>query len=634
MRRAADITGVVLAGGQGRRMGSVDKGFVELDGRPLVAHVIERLAPQVGNAGHQRQPERRALRGVRLSGGRRRDRRLRGSARGSARRLRCGDDAVRRHEPVRFAVSARRISSRGSPQHSRRSRSTSPSRARSLSRIRCSALARRALLPHLAAFLEGGGRKIDAWYASLPIAEVAFDDEADAFRNINTPAELAASRFAPPEPLADAMETSRTLRELSCADDYDPNSLPVDRARALIRQFLTPVTAVERVHIRAALDRVLAADVESPLDVPGHDNSAMDGWAVRFADLDAAAETTLRRIGESFAGKPFAGEVSAGETVRIFTGAVMPRGADTVVMQERAREMPDGVAIASGRGDEGRPESPLRRRGPRARRASYSAKGQPVRPAELGMLASLGIGEVSVYRRLRVAFFSTGDELRSVGQPLAAGEIYDSNRYTLYGMLTRLNCEILDMGVVPDVPELLERAFAGAARNGGRRHHIGRRFGRRSRLRQGAARQARRSAVLEDCDEAGPAARIRPHRRRAFLRPAGQPGLGDGDVLRVRPRRAAGAAGTCRRRAMPMFKATLAAPIRKVPGRTEFQRGGPFTRRRRRWQVRTTGDQGSGILSSMSQANCFIVLPAATRQRRCWQRPSTSSSSKGWSEAQ
>jgi molybdopterin molybdotransferase len=190
------------------------------------------------------------------------------------------------------------------------------------------------------------------------------------------------------------METTRTLRELSCADDYDPDSLPVERARALIREFLAPVTAVERVHIRSALDRVLAADVESPLDVPGHDNSAMDGWAVRFADLEGEGETILRRIGESFAGKPFDGEVHAGETVRIFTGAVMPRGADTVVMQERAREIPTGVAIATGAvtkaGQNRRFAGEDLKRGAPVFRA-----GQPVRPAELGMLASLGIGEVS-----------------------------------------------------------------------------------------------------------------------------------------------------------------------------------------------------------------------------------------------
>ncbi|HEY6893595.1 MAG TPA: gephyrin-like molybdotransferase Glp, partial [Rhodanobacteraceae bacterium] len=258
------------------------------------------------------------------------------------------------------------------------------------------------------------------------------------------------------------MEPVRSLRELSCADDYDPNSLAVDRARALIRQFLQPVSTVERVHIRAALDRVLAEAIHSPLDVPGHDNSAMDGWAVRFADLSSTGTTRLRRIGESFAGKPFGGALHAGETVRIFTGAVMPNGADTVVMQERATETPEGVAIEAGAvtkaGQNRRYAGEDLKRG-----ATVFEPGQPVRPAELGMLASLGINEVGVYRRLRVAFFSTGDELRSIGQPLQSGEIYDSNRYTLYGMLERLNCEIVDMGVVPDVPEELERAFATAA---------------------------------------------------------------------------------------------------------------------------------------------------------------------------
>jgi molybdopterin molybdotransferase len=407
------------------------------------------------------------------------------------------------------------------------------------------------------------------------------------------------------------METSRTLRELSCADDYDPNALPVDRARALIREFLVPVSAVERVHIRAALDRVLAADVESPLDVPGHDNSAMDGWAVRYADLNAAAETTLRRIGESFAGKPYAGEVSAGETVRIFTGAVMPRGADTVVMQERARETPGGVAISPGA---------VTKVGQNRRYAGEDLvqggvvfrKGQPVRPAELGMLASLGIGEVSVYRRLRVAFFSTGDELRSGGQPLAVGEIYDSNRYTLYGMLTRLNCEILDMGVVPDAPDLLESAFAGAAATAD------------VVITSGGVSVGEADYVKALLDKLGEVLfwkiAMKPGRPLAYGRIGaahffGLPGNPVSvmvtfyefvrDALLVLQGRADVGA-------MPMFKATLAAPIRKVPGRTEFQRAVLSPDGAGAWQVRTTGDQGSGILSSMSHANCFIVLPAAT----------------------
>jgi len=406
------------------------------------------------------------------------------------------------------------------------------------------------------------------------------------------------------------MET-RTLRELSCADDYDPNSLPVDRARALIREFLTPVTAVERVHIRAALGRVLAADVESPFDVPGHDNSAMDGWAVRFADLDAAKETPLRRIGESFAGKPFAGELRKGETVRIFTGGVMPRGADTVVMQERARETADGALIAAGAvtkaGQNRRFAGEDLRCG-----AVVFRKGQPVRPAELGMLASLGINEVSVYRKLRVAFFSTGDELRSIGQPLATGEIYDSNRYTMYGMLERLGCEIIDMGVVADVPDLLERAFRDAAAAAD------------VVVTSGGVSVGEADFVKALLDKLGEVLfwkiAMKPGRPLAYGRIGaahffGLPGNPVSvmvtfyefvrDALLILQGRANVAP-------LPMFRATLAAPIRKAPGRTEFQRGILSPDAAGAWQVRTTGDQGSGILSSMSQANCFIVLPAET----------------------
>ncbi len=407
------------------------------------------------------------------------------------------------------------------------------------------------------------------------------------------------------------METTRTLRELSCADDYDPNSLPVDRARALIREFLAPVTAVERVHVRAALGRVLAADVESPLDVPGHDNSAMDGWAVRFADLDAAKETPLRRIGESFAGKPFEGDLRPGETVRIFTGAVMPRGADTVVMQERARETADGALIAAGAvtkaGQNRRFAGEDLERG-----AVVFRKGQPLRPAELGMLASLGINEVSVYRKLRVAFFSTGDELRSIGQPLAIGEIYDSNRYTLYGMLERLGCEVIDMGVVADVPDLLERAFRDAAAAAD------------VVITSGGVSVGEADFVKALLDKLGEVLfwkiAMKPGRPLAYGRIGaahffGLPGNPVSvmvpfyefvrDALLILQGRANVAP-------LPMFKATLAAPIRKAPGRTEFQRGILSPDAAGTWQVRTTGDQGSGILSSMSQANCFIVLPAET----------------------
>jgi len=407
------------------------------------------------------------------------------------------------------------------------------------------------------------------------------------------------------------MNAPKTLREISCADDYDPNSMPVDKARALIRQFLAPVTTVERVHIRSALDRILAEDVVSPFDVPGHDNSAMDGWAVRFADLPAEGEVTLKRVGDSFAGKPLAGAVGAGEAARIFTGGVMPAGTDTVVMQERAIEVPGGVRIAAGA---------VARAGTNRRFAGEDLKrgavvfraGQPVRPAELGMLASLGVNEVAVYRRLRVAFFSTGDELKSIGEPLAAGQLYDSNRYTLYGMLTRMNCDFVDMGVVPDVPDALERAFAAAAASAD------------VVITSGGVSVGEADFVKALLDKLGEVLfwkiAMKPGRPLAYGKIGaahffGLPGNPVSvmvtfyefvrDALFVLQGRANVAA-------MPTFKATLAAPIRKAPGRTEFQRGILAPAQDGGWQVRTTGDQGSGILSSMSQANCFIVLGADT----------------------
>ncbi len=403
------------------------------------------------------------------------------------------------------------------------------------------------------------------------------------------------------------MTAPQTLRELSCADDYDPNSMPVERARALIRQFLTPVGAIERVHIRQALDRVLAEDVVSPFAVPGHDNSAMDGWAVRFADLAPAAETELRRVGESFAGKPHRGAMSAGEAVRIFTGGVMPQGADTVVMQERATEVSGGVKVHPGAVMAAGQNRRFAGEDLKAGQVVFS-RGQPLRPAEIGMLASLGINEVSVYRRLRVAFFSTGDELRSIGTPLAEGQIYDSNRYTLFGMLSRLNCETLDMGVVPDVPELLEAAFATAAANAD------------VVITSGGVSVGEADFVKDLLDRLGEVLfwkiAMKPGRPLAYGRIGsaqffGLPGNPVSvmvtfyqfvrDALLVLQ-------GHTDVAPQPMFKVRLAAPIRKAPGRTEFQRGILTLADDGTWSVRTTGDQGSGILSSMSRANCFIVL--------------------------
>jgi molybdopterin molybdotransferase len=294
--------------------------------------------------------------------------------------------------------------------------------------------------------------------------------------------------------------------------------------------------------------------------------------------------------------------------VRIFTGGVMPEGADSVVMQERTSEQAGRVRVAAGA---------ITKAGQNRRFAGEDLKagqvvfatGQLMRPAEVGMMASLGIGEVSVYRKLRVAFFSTGDELRSIGTPLAEGEVYDSNRYTIYAMLTRLHCDVLDMGVVPDVPEALERAFTDAAAAAD------------VVITSGGVSVGDADYVRQQLNKLGEVLfwkiAMKPGRPLAYGRIGGAHFFGlPGNPVAVMVTfyefvRDALFVLQGRRDVTPLptFKVRLSAPIRKLPGRMEFQRGilapdgnGGFT-------VRSTGDQGSGILSSMSQANCFIVLP-------------------------
>jgi molybdopterin molybdotransferase len=402
------------------------------------------------------------------------------------------------------------------------------------------------------------------------------------------------------------MDKPASLAALAADSDYDPNSMPVAKARDYIRAFLTPITGTERLHIRAALGRVLAEDVVSGIDVPAHDNSAMDGYAFRHGDLKSAGETALEVVGTAFAGKPYAGQVGPGQAVRIMTGGVMPAGADSVVMQERVTVAGNTVRIPAGqqKGQNVRLAGADIRRG-----GAVFERGQPLRPAEIGMLASLGVGEASVFRKLRVAFFSTGDELVGIGSPLAAGQIYDSNRYTIHGMLSRLGCEVLDLGVVRDDPAAIERAFREASQAAD------------VVITSGGVSVGEADFVKQILNQLGEVLfwkiAMRPGRPLAYGKLGqahffGLPGNPVSamvtfyqfvrDALLV-------LMGVPEPQPVPTFKAVCASPIKKAPGRTEFQRGilsrGPDGR----WTVRVTGDQSSGILSSMSQANCFIVLP-------------------------
>ena len=390
---------------------------------------------------------------------------------------------------------------------------------------------------------------------------------------------------------------------VSCLDDYDPDALRVDKALEAIRACLVPVAEAETLPLREGLGRVLAQQIVPAINVPGHDNSAMDGFAVRSSDFKNE-ESKLKQVGTALAGKPFSGKVNAGECVRVMTGAVMPLGADSVVVQEVCHA--DGTSITI---------PPGQKAGQNVRAAGEDLKvgvavlqpGQELRAAEIGLIASLGIGEVKVRRRLRVAFFSTGDELASIGTPLAPGQVYDSNRYTLHGMLSRLGVEIIDMGVVRDDPALLEAAFRKAAASAD------------AIITTGGVSVGEADFVKQLMGKLGEVLfwkiAMRPGRPMAFGKIDkaflfGLPGNPVAvmvtfyqfvrDALLV----LGGRTGSFE---IPLLNAESQTAIRKVPGRTEYQRGVVFLDGSR-WKVRTTGQQGSGVLRSMSEANCFIVL--------------------------
>ncbi len=382
-------------------------------------------------------------------------------------------------------------------------------------------------------------------------------------------------------------------------------SLTIADARQILFETLSPVAGREFVSVRQALGRILFNNVVAPFDVPAHTNSAMDGYAVRIGDLSPDGETRLTVIGTAFAGNAFRGEVGAGQAVRVMTGAVLPSGADTVVVQECVSVEGDALFIPAGQ-----------TAGQNVRLAGEDlAQGTPalpagkrLGPAEIGLLASLGIGEVIVRRRLRVAFFSTGDEIASINQPLRPGEVYDSNRYTLYGLLSKLGVELIDMGVVRDDPAALERALLDASAQAD------------VILTTGGVSVGDADYVRELIARNGEVSfwklNIKPGRPLAFGRVGnvwlfGLPGnpvsamVTFCEVVLDALLRLMGCDPLPER---PVFNVPCVSRIDKSPARREFARGILFADNGV-WKVRLAGSQGSGVLSSMSRANCFIVLP-------------------------
>ncbi len=392
---------------------------------------------------------------------------------------------------------------------------------------------------------------------------------------------------------------------LSAGDDH----LSVAAARSAIHAAIAPIHDTQGLPLAQALGRVLAADVISPIDVPAHDNSAMDGYAFDGALLAGGTDLSMPVLATVFAGQPWLGTVGSGSCVRIMTGAVMPAGVNTVVPHELCSVADECVSLASGVVQAG---ENLRRRGEDLARAQPALRqGRRLRPSDLGLIASLGLQEVVVYRRLRVALFSTGDELREPGQPLEAGCIYDSNRSSLLAALQRLDMDVIDLGLVRDDPSALTATLHAAVAqadvivtSGG--------------VSMGDADHTRQ--VLARLGEvAFWKVAMRPGRPFAFgpLRHVGRtawmfalPGNPVAALVTFYAfaRDALLVMAGAKHESLVTLQARAATAIRKRPGRTEFQRAIVSRGGDGQWQVQSTGAQGAGILRSLSEANALLVL--------------------------
>ncbi len=386
---------------------------------------------------------------------------------------------------------------------------------------------------------------------------------------------------------------------------YDPQALTSADVNRFLAQLAEPVAQIEEIGIFDALGRVLAHDVISPVSVPPHDNSAMDGYAFDGAQLAAHAALVLTVVGTALAGKAWQGSVGAGECLKIMTGAILPRGLDTVLPQEFAQIDGSRITVPAGLlapGDNRRLRGEDLVQGQSALR-----KGERLAPAALGLAASLGIKTVPVYRKLRVAYFSTGDEILSLGEAPREGAVFDSNRYTVFGLLTRLGCEVIDLGVVRDEPVLLEAAFTQAALQADAIITSGGVSVGEADYTKAMMKKLGDVAFWRIAMRPGrPMAVGRIDRSVLFGLPGNPVAVMVTFLAFVRP--ALLQMMGCTGAAPPLLKARSAEVIRKKPGRTEYQRGIVTTATDGALEVRITGNQGSGVLSSMVQANGLIVL--------------------------
>jgi len=382
--------------------------------------------------------------------------------------------------------------------------------------------------------------------------------------------------------------------------------LTLEQARAKMLESITPITESIKVGIMDSFGFIVAEDITSPINVPNYKNSAMDGYAVKFADLPSSESKKFKLVGTSWAGKPYLGEVNKSECIRIMTGAKVPDGTDTVIMQEHISKEDNDIVISTGH----QAEQNVRCAGEDLKQGDkVLTKGTLINAAEMGLLASLGVATVKVLRRLKVSFFSTGDELKGLGTPLEDGQIYDSNRYTIFGMLQKLNVEINDMGVILDDRKKIEAAFLEAADCSD------------VIITSGGVSVGDADYVKETLEKLG---------QINFWKLAMKPGkpLAFGKVKQAMfiglPGNPVSVMATYYQLGLPAIqhlsgnqnytqviaKARTTEPFYKRPGRLDFQRAIFSYDEKGELIVKGVGMQASHILSGMSLANCFAVLPA------------------------
>jgi len=615
------ISCIILAGGRATRMGGIDKGLIPLVNKPLIAHVIERLKPQVDelliNANRQLDAYQvydlpilqdinpdfiGPLAGFQLG--------LSHAKFDYVCIVPCDSPLV----PTDLAA---RLLSALIEHQAEMVVAKSDGNAHP---VFC--LCKKSVLTSLEHYLEKGERKISTWQKSLQYIELDLSNPnaqgiTEAFTNLNTVEELKALAFKiqhtsmtnQPTPLqTNTAQLADFVTHPSLMEDYDPNALSVNQAKQYIKQFLNPITDTETIPIEDSLHRVLAATIRSPANVPNYDNSAMDGYAFHSDHLKSE-KIQLKVIGTVLAGNGFNEVVKQGECARIMTGGMMPKGTDTVVMQEKVSRQDDMITLEG----EVKPYQNVRYAGEDlAINQTVLSKGHYIKPADIGLMASLGFAKVEVYRPLKVAIFSTGDELVSVGKSLERGQVYDSNRYTLMSMLKRLNVDVIDFGAIPDQADRLESTLLEASEqadvvitSGGVS------VGEADYMKQLLAKHGQVLFWKISMKPGRPLAYGKltknGHNAQYFGLP-GNPVAVMVTFYQFLREALFTMMGQDKMPPLPTFSVVCTENIKKMAGRTEFQRGICYLDADQTWKVKPTGAQGSAILSSMSAANCFIVL--------------------------